>query len=61
MGFINDTKKVDSIKNMTRQKPGTFFTKFNNTGAEQNMPQGNNWKELLDDTEYKDESLKVIK
>ena len=46
---------------MTRQKPGTFFTKFNNTGAEQNMPQGNNWKELLDDTEYKDESLKVIK
>ena len=47
--FINDTYKVDSMKNITRQKQGTSFTKFNITGFEQNIPQGNNWKELFND------------
>ena len=47
LGFINDTYKVDSIENMTRQKQGTSCIKFNNTGFEQNMPEGKNWKELL--------------
>ena len=59
--FINDTYKVDSIKNMTRQKGGTSSTKFNNTGSEQNMPQGNNWQELLNNSEYKDQLIEMIK
>ena len=40
---------------MTRQKRGTFCTKFNITGFEQNMPQDKNWQELLNDSEYKDQ------
>ena len=32
--FINDMYNVDSTKNMTRQKLGTSFTKFNITGFE---------------------------
>ena len=59
--FINDTYKVDSIKNMTRQKGGTSSTKFNNTGFEQNMPQGNNWQELLNDSQYKDQLIEMMK
>ena len=31
MGFINDTYKVDGIKNMTKQKRGTSSIKFNIT------------------------------
>ena len=31
LGFINETYKVDSIKNMTRQKQGTSSTNFNIT------------------------------
>ena len=61
LGFINDTYKVDSIKNMTRQKRGTSSTKFNNTGFEQNMPQNNNWQELLNDIQYKDQLMEMIK
>ena len=40
LGFINDTYKVDNIENITRQERGTSSTKFNITGFEQNMPQG---------------------
>ena len=54
-GFINGTYKVHSIKNMTRQKQGTFSTKFKITDFEQIMPQINNWQELLNDSEYKDQ------
>ena len=36
-------RKVDSIKNMIRQKRSLSSSKFNITGFEQNMPQGNNW------------------
>ena len=61
LGFINDTYKVDSIKNMTRKKRGTSSTKFNITGFGQNMPQGNNWQEPLNDSEYKDQLLEMIK
>ena len=50
-GFINDAYKVDSIKNMARHKRGTCSTKFNITGFEQNMPQGNNWRDFLNDNE----------
>ena len=59
LGFINNTYKLDSIKNMTKQKRGTSSTKFNITGFEQNMPRGNTWKELLNVSEYKDEMIKV--
>ena len=52
--FINYTYKIDSIKNMARQKRGTSPAKVNITGFEQNMPQGNNWQEFLKDSEYKD-------
>ena len=61
LGFINDTYKVDSIKNLTRQKRGTSSTKFNNTDFEQNMPQGNNWQELLNNSQYKDQLTEMIK
>ena len=61
LGFINDTYKVGSIKNMKRQERGTSSIKFNITGFEQNMPQGNNWKELLNDSQYKDQLIKTIK
>ena len=61
LGFINDTYKVDSIKNMARQERGTSSTKFNITGFEQNMPQGDTWQELLNDNEYKDQLIEIIK
>ena len=61
LGFINDTYKVDSIKNMTRQKRGTSSTKFNNTGFEQNMLEGKNWQELLNDSQFKDQLIEITK
>ena len=54
LGFLNATYKVDSIKNMTRQKRGIFSTNFNITGFEQNMRQGKTWQGLLNDNKYKD-------
>ena len=59
--FISDAYKVDSIKNMTRQKQGFSPIKFNITGSEQNMLQGNNWQELLSDSEDKDQLIQMIK
>ena len=61
LGFINDMYKIDSIKNMTRQRRYTSLTKFSITGFEQNMPQGNNWQKLLNNGEYKDQSIKMMK
>ena len=61
LGFINDMYKVDGIKNMTRLERGTSSTKLNITGFEQNMPQGDTWKELLNDNEYKDQLIETIK
>ena len=61
LGFIKDTYKVDSIKNMTKQERGTSFTKFNITGFEQNMPQGDTWQEYLNDNGYKDQLIEMIK
>ena len=37
LDFIIDTYKVDSIKNMARQKQGISSTKFNITGFEQKV------------------------
>ena len=59
--FINYTYKIDSIKNMARQKRGTSSAKVNITGFEQNMPQGNNWQEFLKDSEYKDPLIEMIR
>ena len=59
--FVNDTYKVDFIKNMTKQKRGTSFTNFHITGFEHNMPQSNNWQELLDDSEYKNHLIETVK
>ena len=61
LGFINDTYKVDSIENMRRQKRGISSTKLNNTGFEQNMPEGKNWQELLNDSQYKDQLIEMMK
>ena len=61
LGFINDMYKVDGIKNMTRLERGTSSTKLNITGFEQNMPQGDTWKKLLNDNEYKDQLIETIK
>ena len=61
LGFINGTYKVDSIKNMSRQNREIFSTKFKITGFQQNMPQGNNWQKLLNDSEYKYQSIEMIK
>ena len=61
LGFINDACKVDSIKNMARQKRVTSFTKFSIIGFEQSMPQGNNWQEFLNDSENKDQLIEIIK
>ena len=61
LGFINNTYKVDGIKNMTRLEGGTSSTKLNITGFEQNIPQGDTWKELLNDNEYKDQLTETIK
>ena len=58
---INNTYKVDNIKNMKRQERGTSSTKFNITGFEQNMLQGKTWQELLSDNEYKNQLIKMIK
>ena len=49
------------IENMARQKRGTCSTKFNITGFEQNMPQVNNWQDVLNDNEQKDQLLEIIK
>ena len=46
---------------MRRQERGTSSTKFNITGFEQNMPQGDTWQELLNDNEYKDQLIVMIK
>ena len=46
---------------MARQKRGTSSAKFSNTGFEQNMPQGNNWQELLNDSAYKYQLIEMIK
>ena len=59
--FINYTYKIDSIKNMARQKRGTSSAKVNITGFEQNMPQGNNWQEFLKDSEYKDPLIEMMR
>ena len=59
--FINGTYKVDSIKNMIRQKRSAPSTKFKITGFEQNMTQGNNWQERLNDCKYKDQLIEMIK
>ena len=59
--FISDAYKVDSIKNMTRQKQGFSPIKFNITSSEQIMLQGNNWQELLNDSEEKDQLIQMIK
>ena len=59
--FINYTYKIDSIKNMARQKRGTSPAKVNITGFEQNMPQGNNWQEFLKDSEYKDPLIEMMR
>ena len=42
---------------------GIFLTlpKFNNTGFEQNMPEGKNWQELLNDSQYKDQLIEMMK
>ena len=61
LGLINDTYKVDFIKNMTKQKQGTSFTNFNITGFEHNIPQSNNWQELLDDSKYKNHLIEMVK
>ena len=49
------------IENMARQKRGTCSTKFNITGFEQNMPQVNNWQDVLNDNEQEDQLLEIIK
>ena len=59
--FINDTYKVDIVKNLARQERGTSSTKFNITGFEQNMTQGSTWQELLKDNEYKGQLIEMIK
>ena len=59
--FINYTYKIDSIKNMARQKRGTSSAKVNITGFEQNMPQDNNWQEFLKDSEYKDPLIEMMR
>ena len=41
LGLTNDTYKVKSIKNMPKQKLVTTYTKFNITGFEQSIPDGN--------------------
>ena len=60
LGFIKDTYRVGSIKNMTRQKRLASF-KFNITVFEQNMPRGNTWQELLNRSKYKDQFIEMIK
>ena len=61
LGFINDTYKVGSIKNIPRQKRSTSSTKFEIAGFEKNMPQGNTWQELLNVSEYKGQLIQIIK
>ena len=46
---------------MARHKRGTCSTKFNITGFEQNMPQGNNWRDFLNDNEQKDQLREIMK
>ena len=52
---------LNRVKNMTRQKRGTSSTKFNITGFEQNIPQGNNWEKLWNDSDYKDHLIEMTK
>ena len=59
--FINDTDKVYSIKNMTRQKRSSSSTNFFITGFEQNKSQGNKWQELLNNSECKDQLIEITK
>ena len=59
LGLINDTYKLYYI--ILRQKRGTSSTMFNVTGFEQNMPQGNNWQEPLNNSEYKFQLVEMIK
>ena len=58
---INDTDKVYSIKNMTRQKRSSSSTNFFITGFEQNKSQGNKWQELLNNSECKDQLIEITK
>ena len=53
--------KVDSIKNIARQKRGISSTKFNITGFQKNIPQCKNWNEFLNESEYKDHLIEMIK
>ena len=52
---------LNRVKNMTRQKRGTSSTKFNSTGFDQNIPQGNNWEKLWNDSVYKDHLIEMTK
>ena len=42
---------------MARQKGGTS----SNTGFEQNMLEGKNWLEFLNDSQFKDQLIKIMK
>ena len=46
---------------MTRKKRDTSSTEFNITGFGQNIPQGNNWQQPLNDSECKDQLIEMIK
>ena len=46
---------------MTRQKRGTSSSKSNITGFEQNMPQSNNWHKFLNNSEFKDQLIEMMK
>ena len=56
-----DKIKVDSIKNIARQKRGISSTKFNITDFQKNIPQCKNWNEFLNESEYKDHLIEMIK
>ena len=56
-----DKIKVDSIKNIARQKRGISSTKFNITDFQMNIPQCKNWNEFLNESEYKDHLIEMIK
>ena len=57
LGFINDKCHGDSIKIMARQKGGTS----SNTGFEQNMLEGKNWQEFLNNSQFKVQLIEIIK
>ena len=59
--FINDSYKADSTKNMTRQKRITPSTKFNAAGFQKSILQETpGKKELLNDSDYKDQFIEMI-